>query len=72
MKTDMIDENMGEELEFLDVGPNALSERRLQSLVRPPATKRKKNIHVEEPATKRSIVGEMTNERMDWTSTRSG
>ena len=62
MKTDIIDEDMGEELEFLDDGPNALSERRFQSPVRPPATKRKKNIHVEEPATKRSIVGEMTDD----------
>ena len=70
MKTDIIDGDMGEELEFLDDGPNAFSERRFQSPVRHPATKRKKNIHVEEPATKRSIVGETT--RTDWTSTRSG
>jgi hypothetical protein len=60
MKTDIIDEDMGEDVEFLDDGPNALSECRFQSPVRPPATKRKKNIHVEEPATKRSIVGELS------------
>ena len=46
MKTDIIDEDMGEDLEFLDDGPTGLSERRIQSPVRPPATKRKKNIHV--------------------------
>ena len=50
-------------MEVLDDGPNASSEQRFQSPVRPPATKRKKNIHVEEPATKRSIVGEMTDDK---------
>ena len=72
MKTDIIDENMGEDVEFLDDGPNVLSERRFQSPTRPPATKRKKNIHVEEPATKRSIVGEMTDDehRLDVDSLR--
>ena len=62
MKTDVIDENMGEDVEFLDDGPNVLSERQCQSPTRPPATKHKKNIHVEEQATKRSIVGEMTDD----------
>ena len=49
-------------MEFLDDGPNVLSDCRFQSPTRPLATKRKKNIHVEEPATKRSIVGEMTDD----------
>ena len=61
MKTDIIGENMGKDVEFLDGGPNILSERQFQSPTRLPATKRKKNIHVEEPAAKRSITGEMTN-----------
>ena len=61
MKTDNIDEDMGRSWNSSTTAP-ILSVRRFQSPVRPPATKRKKNIHVEEPATKKSIVGEMTDD----------
>ena len=62
MKTDVREKNIGEDVGFLDDGPNVFIEWRFQSPTRPPATKRKKNIHVEGPATKRSIVGEMTDD----------
>ena len=65
MKTDIIDENIGEDVAFLDDDPNVLRGRQFQSPTRPPATMRKKNIHVEEPATKRSIVGKMTDDEND-------
>ena len=53
---------MAQDADELDGGPNISSERRLKSPVRTPATKRKKNIHVEEPSTKRSIVVELSDD----------
>ena len=47
---------MDQDADELDDGPNTTSERRMKLPVRAPATKRKKNIHNEEPATKRSII----------------
>ena len=47
---------------MLDDAPNALGERRFQSPTRASVAKLKKNIHVEEPATKRSIVVEVTDD----------
>jgi hypothetical protein len=54
------DDLMDQDADELDDGPNHLSERRLKSPVRAPPTKRKKNIHNEEPATKRSIIDELS------------
>ena len=51
---------MDQDADVLDDGPNHTSERRLKSLVRAQPMKRKKNIHIEEPATKRSIIDELS------------
>ena len=54
------DDLMDQDPDGLDDGPNHASERRLKSPVRAQAVKRKKNIHIEEPATKRSIIDELS------------
>ena len=56
---------MDQDVDELDDGPNVSSERRLKSPVRAPASKRKKNIRIEEPATKRSIDGELSDDKDD-------
>ena len=47
---------MDQDVDELDDDPNIMSERRMKSPVRAPATKRKNNILIEDPATKRSII----------------
>ena len=54
------DDLMDQDADELDDGPNSTSERRMKSPVRTPVTKRKRDIHVEEPATKRSIIDELS------------
>ena len=54
------DDLMDQDADVLDDGPNNTSERRMKSPVRAQAVKRKKNIHIEEPATKRSIIDELS------------
>ena len=51
---------MDQDADELDDGPNHPSERRLKSPTRAPPVKRKKNIHIEEPATKRNIIEELS------------
>lgn len=46
----------------LDDGPIAVSERRFRTPVRAPPVKRKKNVHNEEPDTKKILTGEMSDE----------
>jgi hypothetical protein len=55
-KYERADDLMDQDADELDDGPNISSERRMKSLVRAPATKGKKQIQNEEPATKRSII----------------
>ena len=49
----------------LDDGPISVSERRSRTPVRAPPAKRKKNIHDEEPGTKKIITGEMSDDDDD-------
>ena len=56
---------MGADDNELDDGPVTVSERRVKSPTRAPATRRKKNIHAEEPDTKKSIVGDLTDDEND-------
>ena len=49
----------------LDDGPIAISERRFRSPVRAPPVKRKKNVHEEEPGTKKIITDEMSDDDDD-------
>ena len=56
---------MDHDADQLDDGPSISSERRMKSPPRAPATKRKKKIHNEEPATKRSIIDELSDEDRD-------
>ena len=65
MKDDGFDDNMGEDANELDDGPNMFSKRRVKSPTRALATKRKKAIHAEEPDTKKSIVGDLTHDAND-------
>ena len=73
MKDEGFDDDMGEDATELDDGPFVFSERRFRSPTRPPATKRKRSIHVDEPATKKSIVGELAEDenRLDIDSLRA-
>ena len=54
------DDLMDQDVEELDDGPNISSERRMNAPVWAPASKRKKNIHSQEPATKRSIIEDLS------------
>ncbi len=56
---------MDQDADELDDGPNTTSEPRMKSPVRAPATKRKKNIHNEEPATKRSMIDELSEDEVN-------
>ena len=53
---------MAEDANELDDGPNVSSERRFKSPTRAPATKRKNHVHAEEPDTKKSTVGDLTDD----------
>ena len=65
MKDDDMGNIMEDDVEELGEAPNAQSDRRYPSPTRAPATKRKKNVHLSEPATKRSIVGDLTDDEID-------
>ena len=65
MKENGIDEDMGADDNELDDGPVTVSERRVKSPTRAPATKPKKSIHAEEPDTKKSIIGDLTDDEND-------
>ena len=56
---------MDQDADELDDGPNISSGRRMKSPVRAPATKRNNQIHNEEPATKRSIIDELSDDDGD-------
>ena len=56
------DDLMDQDAEELDDGPSISSERRMKSPARASSTKRKKRIHYEEPATKRSIIEELSDD----------
>ena len=62
IKNDDFDEDMGDKEEELDDGPNSTSERRVKSPVRAPAVKRRREVHIDEPDTKKIILGELTDE----------
>ena len=64
-KGDGDDDLMDQDADELDDGPNHVSERRMTSPARAPPIKRKKNIHNEEPATKRSIIEELSDNEPD-------
>ena len=55
-KDEGYDDLMDQDADELDDGPDISSDRRMKLPVRAPATKRKKNIRIEEPAMKRSII----------------
>ena len=65
MKDDDIGNVIGDDVEELGEAPNTSSDRRYPSPARAPPTKRKNNMHTEEPATKRSIVGDLTDDEND-------
>ena len=65
MKDDDMRSIMEDDVEELGEAPNAPSDRRYPSPARAPPTKRKKNVHLSEPATKRSIVGDLTDDEID-------
>ena len=67
MKENGIDEDMVADDNELDDGLVTVSERRVKSPTRAPATKRKKTIHAEEPDTKKSIIGDLADDENDLT-----
>ena len=47
---------------YFEDAPTLVSERRVKTPVRPPASKRRSVVHDEEPDTKRIILGDMSDE----------
>ena len=56
---------MGNIVNELDDGPNMVREKRMRTPVRAPPTKRRSTVHTDEPATKKIITGDMSDDDMN-------